>query len=114
NREMPLRRFIEDRIKRATSNGSSKTESLEWLTLFDDGFRDSFKYILDFTLFRPRDLLLFLNKFGDDDYTIPIGFSTANLVLRKYAHDFVNELKNELTLHFTNDTISIIFDRVLP
>jgi hypothetical protein len=113
NSELPLQRFIEDRIARATSD-IGKNEALKWTTLFDAEFRDSFKYVLDFTLFRPRDLLLFLNKFGDDDYTIPVSFSTANLVLRKYSSDFVNELRNELTLHFTNDQIQRIFDRVLP
>ena len=73
-----------------------------------------FKYILDFTFYRPRDIITFLSTMSNEDYQYPIDRETLKLMLKKYISKTVNEIKNELSLYFSESDINKIFSDIFP
>lgn len=116
--ELYIKKFITDRIKYAF-----KEEHLEfnkcdpWSSLVEEPFRNnnngfnrtSFKYILDHTLFRPRDLLLFFKPLSVHTYNLPLNKRDVNLLIGLYCEEVINELKNELSCFYTPSEVNGIF-----
>lgn len=111
---IPLRMFIDDRIALRSKGLLPDSDKNAWEKFFSRDFMDSFKYILNHTLYRPRDLILLMNTFGEDHYVLPVDFQTANAVLRKYVKKFASEVRNELTLHFSKEHLECIYDDFIP
>jgi hypothetical protein len=87
-----------------------------WQSLFPnhmDYGRSSFKYLLDYTFYRPRDLVSFLGKLTAKEYPYPVDYFTMNKLIQQYVISAISEIKNELTLHFEPNVISNIFKDLL-
>ncbi len=115
-----LKSFINRRIElNFRKNNISYDVNDPWATLIpDDDYeyqnKSSFKYLIDFTFYRPRDLVLFFSNVGLRDYKFPLDPNTIKLLLRKYVTANIIEIKNELGLNFSRDEINLLFDRVFP
>lgn len=114
-----LKRFINKRIEiNFKTNNIPYEEDDAWQTLIKEdyieyGQKSSFKYILDFTFYRPRDLVLFFNPIGQEDYEFPLPPKTIKLMLHKFIRENIKELKNELSLHFSPLEIECLFTKFL-
>lgn len=115
-----LKTFINKRIRLNFENHNISYDLEDpWSTLIPDNNteyqgKSSFKYIIDFTFYRPRDLILFLSKFGLKEYLFPLNPETIKLLLRKYIQSNITEIKNELSLNFTTNEINLLFGEVFP
>lgn len=113
-----IRKFINKRIRYAFSkNGIPFDDNDPWLSLVQDPFsgtsvetKSSFKYVLDHTLFRPRDLLLFFKPLGNHAYKFPLSKHDINHLIGRYSEELVNELKNEFSCFYSKHQISMIFN----
>lgn len=115
-----LKRFINKRIEiNFKTHEIPFDEEDPWKSLFQESYsefnqKSSFKYILDFTFYRPRDFILFFNPIGQENYEYPLSPKTIKILLNKYVKENTSELKNELSLHFTSQEIECLFQKFLP
>lgn len=72
--------------------------------------KNSFKYVLDFTFYRPRDLITFLRMVSEDVYHYPINHSDLKKIINKYISTNIAEIKSELSLFFNENEKNRIFD----
>jgi hypothetical protein len=119
--QIPLRRLVNKRIAKNFEKNNIKYGTDPWNNLFEDGFevynyghKKSFKYILDFTLYRPRDLITILNCISKENINYPIGIDSTRHILAKYIEINITELKNELKLHFCETEIGYLFSDIFP
>lgn len=112
-----LRQFINKRIGLAfKSQGRSYYLEDPWCSLIDNRvcedylFKSAFKYILEFTFYLPRDLLLFFNDLEKKDFPIPMQPNDVKELLRDYVNKKRNEIADELLIQFDDDkeTVSLI------
>lgn len=71
-----------------------------------DSDKTSFKYVIDYTFYRPRDLLLFFLKIGEQEIPLPISKSNIKKLSGPYANEMIREVKGELSSEFTNNDIN--------
>lgn len=113
--QINLKRFINKRIKiNFEANNIVFNQTDPWSSLFQEDeyhyqSKSSFKYILDSTFYRPRDLVLFLSAVGKEDYKYPLDFRITKLLLNKYIAESITELKSELSIHLTEAEIKKLF-----
>ncbi|WP_019897555.1 P-loop ATPase, Sll1717 family [Methylotenera mobilis] len=108
--DLHIREFINKRIKIALErNGLPVDQSDPWLSLVQEPFAEaanspktSFKYLLDHTFLRPRDLILLFKPLSTHEYRIPLSKHDANHLLGMYADELVTEFKNELSCFYNN------------
>lgn len=74
----------------------------------------SFKYILDYTFYRPRDIVTFLDAIRIGKYPIPLSYSNVKRALKKYVGLTINEIKSELSLCFDSREKNLLFNEVFP
>lgn len=109
--KLTLKRFINKRIARAMETaGLSYNKANPWSSLVTtDGFDvSSFDFIINYTFFRPRDLILFFKPLAEETYRLPLNKSSIYILAKKYAEELVNELKNELSAFYTEEEIGNI------
>lgn len=119
---IPLKKLANKRIelnfkKHGISHGSDP-----WQTLFEDENyngtdfpkKTSFKYILDFTFYRPRDLITFLNTMTSESCEFPLNKRVVKSLLQKYIELNINEIKSELKLFFSDEELRRIFGELFP
>lgn len=115
-----IRKFINARIKHAFTSlkGPEFLSEDPWCDLVEDPFRNnksqkaqktSFKYILDHTFFRPRDLILFFKPLQNYKYEIPLKKLDVNQLIGIYCKEVINELENELSCFYSPTQIQNIF-----
>jgi len=111
-----LKKFINKRIElNFQANKISFDNSNAWNRLIEEDTysyngKSSFKYIIDFTFYRPRDLILFFNPIGKEDYLFPMKGSTVKALLKKYFIENVSELRNEISIYFEPIAIQQLLD----
>ncbi|MEL6639328.1 MAG: hypothetical protein AAFR05_21430, partial [Bacteroidota bacterium] len=98
---------------------NSFIDKYPWSSLFQESFKDynnksSFKYVIDFTSYRPRDLITFLMRVGQNDYTFPLEPRNVKELLISYIDNNISEIKNELSLHFDSREVELLFMEVFP
>ncbi|MBD3630981.1 hypothetical protein [Cyclobacterium sp.] len=71
--------------------------------------KTSFKYIVDHTFARPRDLILFFSPISSMDLQLPLQKRDINNLLGKYSAELIAEVKNELSAHYSSEDIDRIF-----
>lgn len=112
--ELAIKQFINKRIKLNFENNEfdfDKERPWESLIASDESYTyTSFKYVIDHTLIRPRDLILFFKPLSELKLPIPINKNDINVLLGKYSVEFVKELRNELSAHYSSKDINSIFD----
>lgn len=106
-KDILLRKFINHRIKKSFKKVHlNYNEEDPWLSLVDNtpclqyNNKTAFKYILDFTFYRPRDLLLLFKDIEKSRYPIPIQPLNVEKMLQSFANTFMNEIKDELSIAF--------------
>ena len=112
--KLKLKQFINKRIacnferKGITYNKENPWESF----ISEDGytFKSSFKYIIDHTFYRPRDLILFFKDINEGKFPIPLSKENIKILIGNYANQMILEIQNELAAIFTKDEIQKIFN----
>lgn len=119
--DLNIRKFINTRIKKSFKSADNKyNEKDPWYSLVEDPFKTkksndqpqktSFKYILDHTFFRPRDIILFFKPLQTHKYSIPLPKHEIHNLIGMYCSEVANELKNELSCFYTSEQIYTIFN----
>ncbi len=115
--ELAIKQFINKRIAlNFQKNELDYNVEKPWESLIESDpsySHTSFKYIIDHTLIRPRDLILFFKPLPEMKLQIPLSKFDVNNLLGKYSIEFVKELKNELTAHYNSSQIDSIFSVLL-
>lgn len=112
-----LRQFINRRISVNFQKNNIKINDLDdpWTSFIDEdsfyGDKTGFKYIIDHTFFRPRDLILFFKGIDNLALSLPISFNDVNNILMdRYAREMVTDIKGELSVNYEKNEIECIFD----
>lgn len=119
---IPLKKLANRRIELNFKKHEIPFGSDPWQTLFaDENYngtdypkKTSFKYILDFTFYRPRDLITFLNTMTSESCEFPLDKKAVKSLLQKYIEVNINEIKSELKLFFNDDESRKIFNELFP
>lgn len=116
NREtkLLLRKFINRRIQVNFERNNIQSFNTEdpWVSFIDEkssGNRTQFKYIIDQTFFRPRDLILFFKNIDRFEFKIPVSRDDVNKLLGSYTNEMVQDIKGELSIIYDQETIQSIF-----
>jgi len=117
-KDIRLKRMIDRRIRKACEvAGVPCRQDDPWETLVsfrpEQSSKTTFREILEFTLFRPRDLIVFFAPLNDNDYSLPLDFGDVRKLKDAYARALVGELKNEMIARYTQVEVDGIF-RALP
>ncbi|MGV3631438.1 MAG: P-loop ATPase, Sll1717 family [Bacteroidota bacterium] len=113
---IPLKRLANRRIEINFKKHKISIQGDPWYNLFTSeiGHKSSFKYILDFTFYRPRDIVTFLSAVSSENYSYPISPSNLNKILNVYIKKNLAEIKSELSLYFNETEKDKIFKNLLP
>lgn len=102
---LPIKMFINKRIASSIAISKKGNPNNSW-----ESFTGlSFKKLLDYTFYTPRDLLLYFNPITNNDFRIPLSSSDHDTLRRQYCDSVVEELKSLLGIHFDIKTIDKIF-----
>ncbi len=107
-----LKKFINKRIRlNFEEKNLTFDQSDPWSTLVanEDPYyfdKTAFKFILDHSFYRPRDLILFFNPIGQNDFKYPLRSNEIKFLLKTYAEENMREIKNELSLLMTSVEIN--------
>lgn len=108
-----LKKLINKRISvNFDKKNISYNQNDSWASLFKNDYQfsgSSFKYLIDYTFFRPRDLILLFKPLPRNAYDIPITFYNAKSLIKSFVEELILEIKNELSASFTDKDISKIF-----
>lgn len=113
--QVKLKQFANKRIGLNFKSNKIQYNLLDpWSTLFlEDSYafygKSSFKYFIDFTFYRPRDIVLFLSEIGNDDYEYPLSSKCFKVLIQKFIQSNVKELKSEFCIHFNELEITNLF-----
>ncbi|AMQ01861.1 hypothetical protein AY601_5048 [Pedobacter cryoconitis] len=112
----PLKKLVNKRIEINFKNHNIKFSNDPWNSLFknDNVLKSSFKSVLDFTFYRPRDVITFLSVLSNEKYPFPISSINLKRILEKYININLAEIKSELSLHFNEREKDIIFRLLFP
>lgn len=107
-----IKQFINKRIEHNfIKNGIVFNKIDPWSSLIadDTSYRfSSFKYVLEHTFARPRDLVLFFKPIPHLQFKIPIQKHDINNLIGRFAIELMSEIKNELSAHFLSNDIDIL------
>lgn len=117
--DVPLKRLADRRIKIAFEKTGKAIASNKspWDCLIEENYSyngSSFKFILDHTFYRPRDIVTFLDAVRIGKYPIPLSYYNVKRALTKYIDLTINEIKSELSLYFNENEKNILFNDVFP
>ena len=106
--DLAIKKFINKRIvysAKRLNMACNEEDPWSWL-IAEDSFsskQSSFKEILDFTFFRPRDLLLFFRTLPTYSFQIPLQYKNIESLKKKYLKDFMEEIESELSTTYPGD-----------
>ncbi|QXP62718.1 hypothetical protein [Polaribacter sp. HaHaR_3_91] len=108
-----LKKLINKRISlNFEKKGIDYDKNDSWNSLFKNEYQysgSSFKHLIDYTFFRPRDLILLLKPLPRNSYDIPIKFYNAKSLIKSFVEELILEVKNELSASFNEEDITKIF-----
>jgi hypothetical protein len=111
--DVGLKRLINKRIEiNFERENIEYSKSDPWSTLIktDNQYSgSSFKYVIEHTFFKPRDLILFFKALPQHAFKIPLNFNDIQKLLYSYIEEQMLEVRNELSSIFTPSDIIIIF-----
>ncbi|MBQ2395784.1 MAG: hypothetical protein II304_01910 [Bacteroidales bacterium] len=111
---IPLKRMINKRIglnfkeKNIQYNENNPWNNLFYLTYYSD--KPSFKYVLDLTFYRPRDVITFLSEVTKFSFDWPISENNFSKIVKNYLQTNFNEISSELNLYFNDNDKGKIFE----
>lgn len=110
--DLNLKRFINRRISYALQRAGIKCGEDVWGSLVEDKGSEkssSFKYIVNQTLFRPRDLLLFFLPLDRGKFSYPLSGNDVRALVDSYSEELAKEVKSELSSFYSSTEIETIF-----
>ena len=114
--ETSLRKFINRRIEVSFAKlGIEYDRDDPWNTLIDNrpcpeyNYKSAFKFILDCTFYRPRDLVALFKDIDNRNYKIPMQPNDIKTLLRSYVEWNASEIKDELSNLYTSTEIESLF-----
>ena len=110
--ELNLKKFITRRITYALERSGMPCGKDAWRSLVDDSHqyeKTSFKYIVNQTLFRPRDLLLFFLPLDSRQFSYPLTYADVRTLIDSYSEELAKEIKSELSSFYTSTEVETIF-----
>lgn len=111
--EIALKKFINRRIKYVLEKIGAKFDQEDpWGSFVESDSRysvSSFKYVVNQTLFRPRDLLLFFLPLEKERKHIPLDYKTMKGLEHIYSTELAKEIRNELSAKYSRLEIESIF-----
>lgn len=109
--QLNLKKFINKRITYALQRAGVECGTDPWRALVADGQydRSSFKHIVNQTLFRPRDLLLFFLPLDRGRFSYPLNHNDIRSLVDSYSEELAKEIKGELSSFYTATEIEMIF-----
>jgi hypothetical protein len=117
--DVPLKRLADRRIKIAFEKAGKPItpNKSPWDCLIEESlsyYGSSFKYVLDHTFYRPRDIVTFLDAVRIGKYPTPLTYNNVKRALNIYTDLTINEIKSELSLYFDENEKAILFNDVFP
>lgn len=112
-----LRKLINKRLAQNFINLNKKFNASDpWRTFvehFEDyGSKTPFSYILDFTYHTPRDLINIFAQVGQKDLKYPLDKRIIDTCINQYTERKLNEISDELAIHFEPEYIKLITGRL--
>lgn len=111
----PLKKLANKRIEKTFKKHSIEFGNDAWNYLFYNCIfydKTSFKYILDFTFYRPRDIITFLSEISKCNYRFPIDNTSLKKILNNYIRTNIDEIKSELSLYFNDSSKEKLFKNI--
>lgn len=109
-----LRLFINRRIAYNYSQRDWSVSNDPWSDLIapgsqsDWGSKSAFKFVLDHTFYRPRDLILIFQSITDRALEIPIQPDALKNLVVRYSHAVIDEIRNELSAILSPEDVTCI------
>jgi len=110
----PLKQLVNRRIQLNFEKYKMPFGIDPWSDLISNDNRSSFKYVLDFTFYRPRDIITFLTVVSQNEYRIPISYKDQRIILDKYIIQNIKEIKSELSIIFNDQDKENVFQKIFP
>lgn len=109
--ELNLKKFINKRIAFAMDkSGFQYNKENPWESLVGNvSDRSSFKHVVNQTLFRPRDLLLYFLPLDSGQFSFPLARQDISVLTNRYSEELAKEIKNELSSFYSTVQIETIF-----
>ena len=111
-----LRKFINRRIEISFRKlGIDFNEQDPWSSLVNNtpcyayNYKTAFKFILDCTFYRPRDLIALFKDINTRNYKIPLQPNDVKTLLRSYVEWNASEIKDELSNLYSSREIESLF-----
>lgn len=111
--ELNLKKFINRRIIYAFEKASLNCDpNNPWSGLVSNSVSDrsSFKHVVNQTMFRPRDLLLFFKPLENGNFKFPLSRQEINTLIDRYAEELAKEIKSELSSFYNDIQVETIFN----
>ncbi|MEO1593952.1 MAG: hypothetical protein AAFS02_01755 [Pseudomonadota bacterium] len=113
--DLYIKRFINRRISYAFRKAMLDCNDDDpWVSLVDyrENDKSTFKFVLNNTLFRPRDLLLFFKPLENGAFSLPLDRSQIQSLTNQYVEELSKEIKNEMSSFYSASQVEMIFNAV--
>ncbi|MDO4320448.1 MAG: hypothetical protein Q4C34_07720 [Bacteroidales bacterium] len=116
--KLKLKQFINKRIEENFKVlGKDYYKPDPWRSYVDEydninSRRSIFRSILDYTFFRPRDLINLFLPLDTADYTLPLRITELKGLIKKYSEKVFAELKDELQTKYPPDKKQLVLDLI--
>ncbi len=109
-----LRNMINKRITAAMSRMGQNWSDVKdpWAKFVETTIADkpSFKYVLDYTFYLPRDLMAIFKDIATKNMKLPLSQTDIDLLITDYSHEKKREICDELAAHFPYSHINSIIE----
>ena len=116
--KLKLKKFINKRIEENFKVlGKDYYTPDPWRSYVDEyervnSHRSIFRNILDYTFFRPRDLINLFLPLDTADYTLPLKITELKGLIKQYSEKVFAELKDELGTKYPQDKKKLVLDLI--
>lgn len=107
--DIALKRFMNRRVSCALDKAGVKM-SRPWEDIFSDKNiygKSIFKYISDYTMLRPRDMILIFNKISEMECHVPISKRKLDAALKAYSEKLLQELRDEMSISLDKNSVDV-------
>lgn len=112
---IPLRKLINNRIRLNFKQKNYKIEHEEdpWLDFVaerNNGQKSIFKSLLDYTFYRPRDIIAIFQNIGLGSFSLPLSEDSIKDILRERVRKIVDDFQDEQSTYYTKAQVDTIFE----
>lgn len=108
-----LKKFLEKRLVQNFKRLNISIVNNAWSTFVDESARSdksTFKQLLEYTFYRPRDFILLFNQLKYFDFSLPISRDNIQTLINGYVSELKDEISNELSIHLDKNEIDSLFE----